>query len=157
MSTRCSASRRWRGTLAMADPPNASISLCNASGLGMRVWLEPWAQEFILPDRGEVLLECWTDDLASDPIPEIEVTDDVLTVYGAAGSRIAVFIDGTDQDSFSAKHTAPDTGSLTTRGFVDVVFGNFPETRPGGLPTKQLNDIPRQGILTRLLRRVWPL
>lgn len=133
----------------MADRHATTVHLCNASGVGMLVWLEPWAQEFQLESRGELLLECWSDG-ACDPTPELEMSHDMITVYGASDTRLAVFINGVDQNSFSAECTAPDAGPLTTRGFVESVFKDFPEARPGGRPTKSSKPL---SVLGRLVRQ----
>lgn len=120
----------------MNERARLTISLCHASGVETLVWLEPWAQEFVLPAYGELKLICWSDDGAADPEPEpepeLEFVGDRIVVYGAGGTRIGVFINGVDQESFSADCAAPDAGALSTREFVGIVFAEHPETRPSG-------------------------
>ena len=66
--------------------------------------------------------------------PDLKFSDSLVTVYGPGGSLMRVEIDGIGQDSCSATIPAPDMGSLSTRSFVDIAFGDFPEARPGGAP-----------------------
>lgn len=110
-----------------------SVDLCNATLTPLMVWLEPWALEFPLPARGTLSLVC-SSDKANDVLPEIEFADDQIIVWGTGESRIAVFINGVDQDSFSARYTAPDLGALSSKAFVNLVFGDHPNARPGGAP-----------------------
>lgn len=109
------------------------ISFCNAGSLPLVVWLEPWAQEFALPPRSIIVLRCFADG-GRNSMPDLEAANGIMTVWGQGGSRIAVFIDEVDQNSFSSRHAAPALDGLTTRGFVELVFDGRPETRPGGLP-----------------------
>ncbi|MEG3123965.1 hypothetical protein [Sphingomonas sp. GB1N7] len=124
------------------------VRLCNASGADLIVWLEPWAQEFVLPARAELVLYC-RSDANGNAMPEIDTDDGIITIWGQGGSRIAVFIDGLDQESFSAGYSAPDTGLLSPRNFVTLAFGNHPEARPGGKPFPKP---PREKWWQRLFR-----
>jgi len=109
------------------------IGLCNAAGKDLAVWLEPWCDEFILPPRAELSLRVESDG-GADAEPLIEARPDALTIYGAGNSRIRARVDGIEQDTGSASITSPDFGPLSSRGFVDLVFGEFPEARPHGRP-----------------------
>ena len=120
------------------------IDLCNALPRPLLLWFEPWAQEFELPARARLSLRC-SAPAGSDPTPRLEaVDDDMLTIWGASGSRIAVFIDDVDQDSFTGNCEAPDLGPLSSKEFVNLVFRAAPEARPGG------RRAPRRGWLSRV-------
>jgi hypothetical protein len=110
-----------------------TISLCNAGETPLAIWLEPWCDEFLLSPRCELSLEV---DSGSDTEaePELETSEHGLTIFARANSRTRVFIDGEQQTSGSVSITAPDFGPLSSKGFVDLVFGNFPEARPRGAP-----------------------
>jgi len=66
--------------------------------------------------------------------PEIEATEDNVVVYGAAGTRLHVRINGTIQDTGSAEIPVPSSGRLSTRETVAAIFGRIAEMRPGGIP-----------------------
>ena len=136
----------------MADTSEATVHFSNGGTDEIQIWLEPWAQEFHLPPRGELFLRCWSTVEGSDPTPELEATPEGVTAYGAGNSRISVFINGVDQHSFSAEHTAPDAGPLSTRGFVDLVFSEQPGARPGGQITPAP---PSTSAAMRFLHRVF--
>ena len=116
-----------------ASGHQTTISLCNAGEAPLMIWLEPWCDEFFLSPRCELSLEIDSND-EIEMEPELEVSDHGLTIFAAANTRIRIFIDGEQQESASASITAPDFGPLSSKGFVDAVFGNFPQARPGGAP-----------------------
>jgi hypothetical protein len=124
-----------------------ALSLSNAGSTDLTVWLEPWCDEFVLPRRGELTLVIEADD-GRGAAPELDISEDTLTVYGAVGTRIRVQIDGVEQNSGSSDITTPDMGALSIREFVDVVFGDFPQARPGGHPAPA-----KDGWLRRLFGR----
>ena len=136
-----------------ANAGRVTIGLCNASNVPLLIWLEPWTGEFHLPPRGEPLLDCSTENPQADPTPELDFAEEIITIWGVGGSTIAVFINGVDQKSFSGKMACPDMGPLTSRKFVDIVFGGSPEARPGGLPLQIAALARRESALARLLRR----
>ncbi len=116
------------------DRPVAAVLFSNATAGPLRIWLEPWVDEFMLPPRSELALHVTMED-GRDPIyPDIECTDELIAIYGAGGSLIRVLIDGVEQEGASARLASPDFGALNARSFVQTVFGEFPEARPGGLP-----------------------
>jgi hypothetical protein len=114
----------------MANDP-LIVSLCNAGGADLHVWVEPWCDEVVLASRSELALHVESGD-AVDWEPQFEVTQEGLTVWGAGNTSIRLLVDGVEQDTGSASLMAPDFGAMGSRGFVEVVFGNFPEARPGG-------------------------
>jgi hypothetical protein len=121
-----------------------SIGFCNCGPAELAVWLEPWAEEFLVAPRGEITLRVVGETVE---LPEVEATSEGVTVYAAFGSRIVVLVDGTEQDSASASISVPDLGPFNMRGFVDTVFGEFPEARPHGRPH-------RVSWFRRLVRRL---
>jgi hypothetical protein len=118
------------------------------------IWLEPWAEEFIVPPRGEIALRVESDEPALACLPEIDVSDRGLVAYAAGGTRIVVVIDGVEQDSGSCVLTAPGFEPLSTRGFIHTVFDKIPEARPGGiiLPAPAPRTRGFIGLLARLFR-----
>lgn len=128
----------------MTDGPSA-LWLCNAGESSVFIWLEPWAEEFELTHRSELLVRIEGDAQRTQIAPDIEPTDTGFTIYATGGTRLRVSVDGVEQDSVSVELEAPDAGPLSTRGFVDLVFGDVPEARPGGqaAPTRRGNWIAR--------------
>lgn len=117
----------------MTEHPVLSIGLCNTASSDLAIWLEPWAEEFCIPSRGELVLRVEADD-EELALPQLEQTEDGLAIYAASGTRIRVVIDGIEQDSASASITPPGLGALSTREFIGVAFGGFPQARPSGQP-----------------------
>lgn len=113
------------------------VGLCNAGAKNIVVWLEPWCDEFVLPAHAELSLRA-EGEPGTGVEPLIEAAEHGLTIYGVGNSRLRAFVDGVEQDTASAIITAPDFGPMGSRGFVDIVFGDFPQTRPHGhpVPTK---------------------
>lgn len=116
--------------MSEAASHEAAIGLSNARDADLLIWFEPWCDEIRLPARAELLLVV---EGAGD-LPEMEWFEDHLTVYGAAGTRLHVHIDGARQDTASCQIAVPDMEALSTRQFVGLVFGAFPEARAGGVP-----------------------
>jgi hypothetical protein len=110
------------------------VSLCNAGTTPLQVWIEPWCDELVVPPRGELTLKV-DGDCDVEWEPELEATDHGLTVWGVGGRRIRFLVNEIEQDTRSAVITPPSFGNMETKTFINVVFGNFPETRPGGVPT----------------------
>jgi hypothetical protein len=118
----------------MTGPAAVSVRFSNATAAPLSIWLEPWVDEFELPPRSELALHVTVSQSQVPEWPDLEFSDRLVTVYGPRGSLMHVEIDGVGQDSCSATIPAPDMGSLSTRSFVDILFGDFPEARPGGVP-----------------------
>lgn len=73
-------------------------------------------------------------------LPEFEVRDDVLVVWAACPGTMIVEIDGVIQDTGSQIIDLPPAMfGMPVKDVVDMVFGPFPEARPGGaaLPSKR--------------------
>ena len=123
------------------------VGLCNAGAKNIVVWLEPWCDEFVLPAHAELLLRV-EQEAGKGIEPLIEATEFGLTIYGAGGTRLRASVDGVEQDTASAVILLPDFGPMGAQGFVNLVFGNFPETRPHGRPAPT-----KFGWLKRIFRK----
>ena len=121
------------------------VRLSNARETELMVWLEPWCDEIILPPRAEVAMVV----VGHGALPELVTFDSHITVYGAGNTRLDVQVNGVKQDTVSSEIVSPDTEALSTREFVDLVFGSFPETRPSGVPS------PAPSLYRRLLGRLF--
>jgi hypothetical protein len=108
--------------------------------------LEPWAEEFFVAPQSVIEI-----GLNGVPDSEFEIAEnsEQVTLYAPGGSTVCVSIDGTvvNANHVSYKIAAPDAGALGTKGFIDIVFGNSPEARPGGEPRKE------KSWLSKLFRR----
>lgn len=102
-------------------------SVSNAGPEAWRLWLEPWAEEFVVPGRSTIVLEAigGSDDCASF---ELDWTSEHLVAW-ASGSTVRVFIDEVLQDSASA--TIPVPAGLT-KEVLNIVFSGHPAARLGG-------------------------
>lgn len=111
---------------------SSALWLCNAGASSIFIWLEPWAEEFELSSRSELLIRIEGDP--EEDSPDIEQTEAGFAIYAVGGTRLRLLIDGAEQRSSSSKIEAPGTGPLSTRGLVDLLFGDLPEGRAGGQP-----------------------
>jgi hypothetical protein len=118
----------------MPDPktPVGTVRLSNAGPDDLRIWLEPWVDEFFVKPYGELALHVSTT--AKPAWPEIEATDDGLVIWGAGSNLIDVEIEGVAQKSGSRLFAAPDMDGMSPRDLVGILFGSFPEAAPGGQP-----------------------
>ena len=107
----------------MVDPDN-QWGFSNAGPDALLVWLEPWAEEFVVPARSTFAMRP-SGGLTSG---EMEWTPDHLIIWATA-STIEVFIDGALQDSASATIAAPDG---LTKGVLAILFAGQPSARLGG-------------------------
>ena len=107
----------------MAGPDN-QWGLSNAGPGTLLVWLEPWAEEFVVPVRSTLAIRP-SGGCASG---EAEWPPDHLVIWAHAPT-IEVFIDGKLQDSASATIAAPDG---LTKGMLGILFAGQPSARLGG-------------------------
>jgi hypothetical protein len=105
-------------------------SLCNPGPDTLRVWLEPWCDEFAVPVRSAITL---TTSGNAEPrgIGEIEWSPGYLIVW-ASGPTVAVSIDDVVQKSGSAIIPIPDG---LNKHMLNVVFADQPAARLGGGPS----------------------
>lgn len=103
-------------------------SLSNAGPQTLRVWLEPWAEEFEVPVGSTITLSF------SRTADDCELSDaaDHLVVWAGAGQTVQVFIDGVLQDTGSASIPVPEGGDLSPKEILTLAFGNDPSARLGG-------------------------
>ncbi|WP_374295356.1 hypothetical protein [Sphingomonas sp.] len=91
------------------------------------IWLEPWAEEFIVPVRSTVALKAPSGAEAQE-VGEVEWASDHIVVWASART-VAVFIDDVLQDSASAFVPVPDGLS---KGMLNILFKGHPTARLGG-------------------------
>ncbi len=102
-------------------------SLSNPGPDELVVWLEPWAEEFVVPVRSTVAMKAPVGGAAQE-IGEIEWASDRVVVW-ATTTTVAVFIDDVLQDSASAIVPIPDGLS---KGMLSILFKGHPTARLGG-------------------------
>ena len=130
---------RWFGRKAGFG----TLTFHNSRAETLRLWLEPWAEEIEVPPGSRVDLVA--EGLSKPATAEFDMTSENLAFYAPGDSRIRALVDGVQVDTGSVSITAPDAGALGTRGFVQTVFGNFPEARPGGLADDSLVAVMDSG------------
>jgi hypothetical protein len=93
----------------------------------LRVWLEPWAEEFEIPALSTIALSPSRED-ESCPLGELEWAEDHLIIWASA-EKVAVSIDGVAQHSGSASIPIPEGLS---KAMLGVLFADQPAARLGG-------------------------
>jgi hypothetical protein len=91
------------------------------------IWLEPWAEEFVIPVRSSVALQA-PGGVEAQEVGEIEWASDHIVVWASA-RIVAVFIDDVLQESASAVVPVPDGLS---KGMLNILFKGLPTARLGG-------------------------
>ncbi|QCB55356.1 hypothetical protein E5675_13560 [Sphingopyxis sp. PAMC25046] len=119
-------------------------SLSNPGRDELLLWLEPWAEEFVIPARSTVAMR----PSGGRPLGEVEWTPDHLIVWASAPT-VEVFIDGLLQDSGSATIAVPED---LTRGMLNVVFAGQPAARLGGTPVNGNERLSLWGHIKHRLR-----
>lgn len=104
-----------------------SWSLSNPGPDEMLLWLEPWAEEFVIPIGSTITLESLGGSEKDAP-GEVEWTPEHLVVWATA-QRVQVYIDGERQESGSATISIPDG---LTKGMLNILFADYPAARLGG-------------------------
>lgn len=112
-------------------------SLSNAGPDELVVWLEPWAEEFLVPTRSAIALRALG---GAEPsyVGEIEWVLDHVTIWATA-TIVEVYIDNVLQDTASAIVPLPDGLS---KGMLNVMFGGQPTARLGGAASHPYNKPP---------------
>jgi RimJ/RimL family protein N-acetyltransferase len=121
----------WLRDLMRRKSRPASFTFHNRRAVELRLWLEPWAEEFILPPAGRVDLVL-TGKFEEPAEAPIELTDEHLVFFAPGGSYVQVLVDGVEQKSGGTSIQVPHSGRLSTRDIVHLVFDGFPEARPSG-------------------------
>jgi hypothetical protein len=124
--------------IAMAELDN-QWSLSNPGRDELLVWLEPWAEEFVVPARSTIAMR----PSSGRTLGEVEWTPDHLIVWASAPT-VEVLIDDVLQDSASAAISVPDG---LTKGMLKIVFAGRPAARLGGAPAN-MNE--RDSLWTRI-------
>jgi hypothetical protein len=122
-------------------------SLSNPGPNELVVWLEPWAEEFVIPVQSTVALKT-SSDVEESGVGEIEWVSDHVVVWASA-RIVEVFIDGQLQDSASAIVPIPDG---LGKDMLNILFARQPSARLGGAESPAVNRASWAGWLRRLFR-----
>ncbi len=106
----------------MAERNSFSIALSNAQADPLNVWVEPWAEDYVLEKRGQLELLVSAQEVQPG-VPLIEIDRGTLVVWAAGGTRIEVTINGASQYSASSQLDCPGSGDLGTKGMIGALFG----------------------------------
>jgi hypothetical protein len=102
-------------------------SLSNPGPNELVVWLEPWAEEFVVPARSTIAVRA-SGGAEPSEVGEIEWVSDHVVIWATA-KIVEVYIDDVLQDTASAIVQLPDGLS---RGMLNVMFKGQPAARLGG-------------------------
>jgi len=127
----------------MAEPDN-QWSLSNPGPDELLVWLEPWAEEFVVPARSTIAMR----PPRGRNLGEVEWTPDHLIVW-ASVPTVEVFVDDVLQDSASAAISVPQG---LTKGMLNIVFAGQPAARLGGDPANMDERVSLWGRIKHRLR-----
>lgn len=119
-------------------------SLSNPGRDALLVWLEPWAEEFVVPVRSTVAMR----PASGSTLGEVEWAPDHLIVWASAPT-VEVFIDGVLQDSGSATIPIPEG---LTKGMLNTVFAGQPAARLGGAHPRSDKRVSLWGRIKHRLR-----
>lgn len=122
-------------------------SLSNPGPDELLVWLEPWAEEFMIPVESTVALKA-SSDVGECGVGNIEWASDHIVVWASAGT-IEMFIDGQRQDSASAIVAIPDGLS---KDMLSILFAGQTSARLGGVEHRVVDQSSWRGRLRRLFR-----
>lgn len=127
----------------MADLDN-QWTLSNPGPDALLVWLEPWAEEFVVPAGSAIAMS----PASGHALGEIEGTPDHIIVWASAPT-VEVYIDGLLQDTVSAIIPIPDG---LTAWMLNVLFADQPVARLGGAHANADERISLWGRIKRRLR-----
>lgn len=126
---------------------NCDWSLSNPGPDELLVWLEPWAEEFMIPVESTVALKA-SSDVGESGVGDIEWASDHVVVWATART-VEVFIDGQRQDSASAIVAIPDGLS---KDMLSILFAGQPSARLGGVEYSVVDQPSWRARLRRLFR-----
>ena len=110
-----------------------TLTWYNRARTDLLFWLEPWAEEFVLPPGARIDFIISGKNVARAELP-LDVTDTHIALYAPGGSRVAVLIDGQAQDSGATATPVPYMAGRSTRDFIDLAFGGSAHARAAGTP-----------------------
>ena len=119
-------------------------SLSNLGRDELLVWLEPWADEFVVPARSTIAMR----PSGGCSLDEVEWGPDHLIVWASAPT-VEVFVDDVLQDSASAAISAPEG---LTKGMLNIAFAGQPTARLGGAPANVNERVSLWGRMKHRLR-----
>lgn len=107
--------------------------ICNAGPDSLYIWVEPWCDELDLPPKSWLSYESRCDNEVIGTPPEIDMDDEGLVIWATGPGTALISIDGVVQDTASRTVDLPQgMFGMPVKSFVNSVFGEFPEARPGG-------------------------
>jgi RimJ/RimL family protein N-acetyltransferase len=106
----------------------------------MRLCVEPWGEQFVIPpdSRLDLVLSGDFDAPAEAPL---DVAEDMLMFFAPAGSLVQVLLDGVDQQARASHEQLPETAYSGSRSFYEAFFQAFPPA-------------PRSDPVSKYLRRL---
>jgi hypothetical protein len=72
----------------MSQNVHIQINLSNKSAKAKRLWIEPWAEELLLP--GNTWWKLVFEAFEAAPIP-IELQDELIVIYGLVNSTLRIY------------------------------------------------------------------
>lgn len=117
-----------------ADRRELQFTRANDQRSVLHVWLEPWADEVEVAPGATV--EIYLRNAPGESL-EIDEALERVTVWAPSGAMVDVIVDGQAVELACSLVAVPKMGKLSTRGFIGMAFGDFPEARPGGEPVKR--------------------
>ena len=120
--------------------------LSNVGPEDLLIWLEPWAEEFVVSARSTVILRP-SGGTQEDALGEMEWTPDHLVIWANAPT-VEVYIDGVRQDSGSAVIPIPEG---LTKDMLNIIFAGQPAARIGGAASEAM---PRPAWWQRIFSRL---
>src|SRR5688500_11118539 len=104
---------RWRWPFGWGRLRPTTFTIHNNRAAELRLWLEPWAVEQVVPSgsRLDLMLTGKFEEPADAPL---EVTDEHIVFFAPSKSRLRLFLDGEEEDWGLADVEVPDTGQLGT-------------------------------------------
>lgn len=132
----------------MTEPADWHWALSNIGPAPLMLWLEPWADEVVVPGRSTVTLRI-ENGAPRDEGLDVEGGDEHLVVWAGGGDRIEVAVDGVVVRTGSAVIAVPDAFGVSPKRLLGVLFDEQPMARLAGRATG-----PRPSFWGQLLRRL---
>ncbi|WP_395394046.1 hypothetical protein WBP07_02390 [Novosphingobium sp. BL-8A] len=121
----------------MAAIDDCDWSLSNPGPDELIVWLEPWAEELVIPARSNVALKA-VGGSETQALSDIEWASDHIVVWANA-TTVEAFVDGVLQDTTSA--VVPIPAGLS-KEILTALFADQPSARLGGAANSEIAPTP---------------
>jgi hypothetical protein len=115
----------------MTDGADWQWGVSNAGSGDLALWLEPWADEIIVPSKSTVTMRIVNACALSSSL-DVEKTEDHLVIWGTAGDCIEVYVDNVVQDTGSATIPVPREFGTSSKNILEVLFNKQPSARLAG-------------------------